>query len=88
MASGGKFIPKGTEHREKYWSELSDPEKIERLRDVIKNLERAIEKMASYLDKLVGHQHLDGRLYKPIEHPNAESYGSIYYQRHKHDEWF
>jgi hypothetical protein len=60
--------------REKYWKELSDTEKIERLRTVLKRKESSIEA----LDKIVGnlirlfeeHIHLDGKRVMPINSRN------------------
>ena len=76
--------------REKYWAELNDSEKIERLREVIKSQDNILIKISGYLDQLIEHEHLNGNIVKKISHPNAESYGSIYWKKPKHlsDEWF
>jgi len=74
--------------REKYWDELDDAGKIERLRQIIKGQENVISKMAAFLDQLISHEHLNGRIVCPIEHPNQESYGKLYYKRSRSDEWF
>ena len=74
--------------REKYWNELDDAGKIERLRNIIKNQETAISKIADVLDRLISHEHLNGRIVHPIELANQESYGKLYYKRSRSDEWF
>ena len=86
-------MPEGVEKmnapgREKYWVELDDAGKIERLRNVIKEHERAISKIADVLDRLISHEHLNGRIVHPIELANQESYGKLYYKRSRSDEWF
>jgi len=74
--------------REKYWDELDDSGKIERMRSIVKAQDRVIARMADYLDLLVEHQHHEGKLVTPMKHPNAESYGSIYYRKFHKDEFF
>lgn len=73
--------------REKYWEELDADGKIERCRKVIKEQQKIIQRMAGYLDKLVTHQHMDGKMVQPISHPNAESYGGFHHRK-RPDEWF
>jgi len=75
--------------REKHWIELADSEKIERLRQVVKDQERVLVKMATYIDNLVDHNHFEGEIVRRIPHPNSESYGSIYYRKPiRTDDWF
>lgn len=74
--------------REKHWDELDDPGRIERLRQVIKDQERLIRGMAEYLNLLIGHEHLDGKMVKQISPPNSESYGGFHYHKNRSDEWF
>ena len=82
----GTIESSGTQ-REKHWEELDDSGKIARLRKVIKQQEAFISRMAGYLDKLITHQHVDGKLMQPIDHPNSESYGGFNYRK-RSDEWF
>ena len=79
---------RNTPSRQKYWDELDDPGKIERLRQIIKQQESVIDKMAGFLDQLISHEHLNGRIVHPIEHPNQETYGKLYYKRHRSEEYF
>ncbi len=73
--------------REKDWEELDADGKIARLRQVIKQQEALILRMAGYLDKLITHQHVDGKMMQPIDHPNSESYGGFNYRK-RDDKWF
>ncbi len=64
---GAKTESKDTEiKREKYWSELIDPERIERIRDVVKHLEirliRLERENGSLRKKMAQHQHIDGKV--------------------------
>jgi len=73
--------------REKYWDELDDSGKIERLRGIVKEQQRFIEKMVKYFDKLIDHDHLNGKMIARIRHPNEESYGSPHHRKYR-DEYF
>ena len=73
--------------REKHWRELSDPGKIERLRQVIKEQERLINRITEYLNKLIDHKHLAGTIVQTIRQPNSENYGGFHYHK-RPDEWF
>jgi hypothetical protein len=43
--------------REKYWEELTDSEKIERMRGVIKSYRDEVSRMQSVIRKLTRHKH-------------------------------
>ena len=73
--------------REAHWGELDDQGRIERLRQVIKDQERLLERVTKYLTQLIDHEHLDGKMVQKISHPNAESYGGFHQIKRK-DEWF
>ena len=73
--------------REKHWEELDADGKIERCRRVIKQQEALLPGMARYLNALITHQHVDGKMMQPIDHPNSESYGGFNYRK-RSDEWF
>jgi hypothetical protein len=58
--------------REKYWSELTDAEKVERMREILKRSERRNEELQEMLHRLAplvtGHQHgSDGRPVVPAD---------------------
>ena len=49
--------------RERYWSELSADQKIERLHDVVRSLRHKVNTQAQIIHDLAGHQHgVDGRI--------------------------
>ena len=49
--------------REKYWEELDDSGKIERLREVIKQQSRSLENATKIVEKLRNHSHSEsGRI--------------------------
>lgn len=62
----------GSVQREKYWSELTDTEKIERCRQEIKslssNLSSSLRRIEAKIDMLMEHRHLpDGQVVKKID---------------------
>lgn len=58
--------------REKYWEELTDAEKIDRLREVVASLSRDNETLSKGLVDLVRHQHgPDGSVLTPLKHPDS-----------------
>jgi len=69
--------------REKDWKDLDDQGKIERLRQVIRNQEALIVRMAHYLTELIEHDHIDGKMVKRIGHPDSESYGGFHYRKYE-----
>ena len=73
--------------RQKLWEELDDQEKIERCRKVLKEQERTIRKVIDYANRLIEHEHLNGKIVQPVGHPNSESTGGFYYRK-RSDEWF
>ena len=52
--------------REKYWSELSDSEKAERMRGQVKNLLRTIREIESSIRNFSEHNHLNNEIVMPI----------------------
>ena len=71
----------------KDWKELHEHEKIERLRRVVKEQENVIRHLNDYMNRLIGHEHLNGKIVQPIGHPGAESPGGFYYRKRSND-WF
>jgi archaellum component FlaC len=57
------------ESREKYWSELTTDEKVERMRDQVKSLIRIVDRLNYKLNLLFRHSHHDheGRVTIPID---------------------
>lgn len=56
------------------WKELGDKGKIVRLRDEIVNQHHLLRKMAKYLELLVDHDHMGGRIVQPINKPTIDTY--------------
>lgn len=54
------------EMREKYWNELNDSEKIERLREQVRKLREIIIKMSNTVYKLKKHSHDDKQILIPL----------------------
>ncbi len=48
--------------REKYWSELSLEEKVERMRSIVKRLQRTVNDLGMDIRMLNNHDHLDGEI--------------------------
>ncbi len=53
--------------REKYWSELSDGKKIERMREQVKSLQGEIKQLRKSVFRLLIHKHLDGEIVTPVD---------------------
>ena len=54
--------------RERYWDELNDSEKIERMRDEVKRLQNQVKRLSQLTDRLLQHNHSQsGALFVPIE---------------------
>jgi len=73
--------------RESSWDELDEAGKIKRMRRVIKEQNSTITRMTKYLNLLIDHDHLNGKLVSNIKHPNSESYGDFHFGE-RSDEWF
>lgn len=54
------------------WDELDNEDKIERLSKVVQNQNVLLSKMASYLNQLVDHDHLNGKIVQPIGKPKPK----------------
>lgn len=69
--------------REKFWEELTDSEKIERMRSIIKqktyfeNLVTTLQQQVNELRRsVVYHNHIDGKVVEPIsEYPKSNNCG-------------
>jgi len=71
--------------REKYWNELSDSEKIERLREQVRNLRVAIIKISNTVYKLKKHSHNDKQILIPM---NSIDVGEFEERRYRNDDYF
>ena len=88
MEESIKVPNKTLANREPYWDELDAEGKIERIRNVVKELQGTVKRMSDYMNQLIDHEHLDGKMVKRISHPNSESSGGFYYDRHRSSEYF
>lgn len=50
-------------HREKYWHELTDTEKIERLALRVEYMKKAMDDIAETTEKMLRHVHVEGRIF-------------------------
>lgn len=48
--------------RKKYWSELTDSERIERMRKIIKGQDTTISRLQKEIVRLLSHKHLNGAI--------------------------
>lgn len=72
------------------WHDLSEGDKINRLRGIVKDQQRIINRLCSYMDQLTNHQHFDGQIVKRVSDPGSEGngYGFKDSMRSRPDEWF
>ena len=63
--------------REKYWKELSEQEKTERMRGEVKCLIERVDRLARDIDRLecqfANHEHLNGKVYSDIKSREPQS---------------
>ena len=52
--------------RMKYWRELNEVEKIERMREQVHSLQSTVRFLEGEVVKLANHSHLDGKIVGPI----------------------
>ena len=57
--------------RESKWGESGIEVKVEKLRNMALNLERELEQITKYVNQLIGHSHVDGKLVKELLHPHS-----------------
>lgn len=67
--------------RKKYWSELKEHERIDRLREVLKRYEQRLEIAEAFISSLAQHKHApDGSLTGPFNpHNNMPQYAKASY---------
>ena len=77
--------------REKSWAELTDAEKIERLRMVVKRQEVRIEELENLGIQFLLHGHVAGQVMRPVESSGLAFPGVVDRRRHvaaSADVWF
>ncbi|KKL91207.1 hypothetical protein LCGC14_1897080 [marine sediment metagenome] len=57
--------------REPKWGESGIEVKVEKLRNVVRNLEREFVEITKYMNQLIGHSHVDGKIVKELLHPHS-----------------
>lgn len=65
--------------REKYWSELQESEKIERMRQQVKQLQGTLDRAMTLITKLTRHKHIDDRVVLIEDLNGGEVCGYGYY---------
>jgi hypothetical protein len=63
--------------RDKKWSEMNDQQRIESLQIELVRTQRHLKYLSTYVNKLIEHEHLNGKMVARIGHPNEESYGDF-----------
>lgn len=66
--------------RKKYWSELIDSERIVKLQDELIRTQRKLSDICHYVERIMEHDHLNGRLVTRVRNPNEESCGGFYFR--------
>lgn len=85
QAQGGLIGMGEGPRRDKNWDELDDAERVERMREVVKRLQRQVEAQAVVIGRLEEHTHAgDGSLLIPLRNRHGLCEGS--YRRG--EEWF
>jgi hypothetical protein len=70
--------------RRKYWSEMEDKDRIVKLQEELTRTQEALDRLSNYVSKLMGHEHLNGRMVVRLGHPNEEeSYGGFSFRVEK-----
>jgi hypothetical protein len=62
-----------TPMREKYWSEIDESEKVERIRREVKTLIMRVDRLMNKMERIESHSHLDGELVVPLRSNIIES---------------
>ena len=66
--------------RNKYWSEKTDPERINFLMEELVRTQMQVERLGKSLSDLIAHKHLDGQVVKRIPNPQEESGGGFWFR--------
>lgn len=62
----------------KKWSERNEVEKIEVLKNELSRTQRELSRVCNYVNKLIDHDHLRGKVVQRVGSPNEESYGGLH----------
>jgi hypothetical protein len=74
--------------RMKYWSELGDSEKIERMRETVHKLLARNDELEKKVRKLEEHSHQDGKIVVPLTNPFGMSDISAGYRLKSEEVYF
>lgn len=77
--------------RDPHWSELGDPERVERLRQVVREMDYAVQRLSRDIAILKTHRHVgeEGKLYHPaFSYRYEDSDNHTYTGVSKNKEWF
>ena len=53
--------------RAKFWKELTPEEKIERMREIVRQMDRRVDQLENRIASLERHDHLNGNLVAPLQ---------------------
>lgn len=73
--------------REKYWDELNDQQKVDRMRQEVKSMQRQLTSTVVMMEKLMNHQHsiANGEILTSLQTRNDQPEG---YRRYRDDKYF
>ena len=66
------------------WKEISESQKIERLREVAKDLQRQVNTIGEMVEALSRHQHIDKTIVQPVDRP-GEFYSPFYQSKRERE---
>jgi len=72
--------------RSKYWQEMNNEEKIEKLKNELFRSQQQIKKLSDFCNILFEHEHLNNHVVIKIQDPNNESYGVFCFRVEKFKE--
>ena len=65
--------------REKYFSEKSDTEKIEMLKNELKRTQKQVQVLCSFVENLLKHEHVADSLFVPLHKVSQEYNHDLYF---------
>jgi hypothetical protein len=69
--------------REKYWYEMEDKQKIEKLQFELERTQNHLKTVSELVEKLYHHEHLDDHMVSRIGVPGAEQYSGLRFHINK-----
>jgi hypothetical protein len=66
--------------RNKYWSEMTDSEKINKLQQELSRTQNRLADVCKYVSQLIDHNHFNNHITIRLQNPNEESYNGLYFR--------